>query len=225
MKLRDAGINSYEFLDAIDGKNLKEKYNEYQAFCSIKGKNVLLGALPCYGCLASHCKFFQSNPPGHYIVFEDDIYFHSRFMEMIGALPDDTINRYDVLYLGYNNYEFSESQASAIRNGEQFLPVDKKIMTHGGYGIMYGPRAMKHFKSVMTMDMPHEDVLPNDNIIWKHAANNLRSAILNPPLVIPEVRMSNIRDFRDLDEWCRIRMVNPDEYVHLDRHSEYIGLD
>ena len=223
-KMKEMGI-AYEFLDAVDGRSLKEKYNEYASVCAVEGKEVLVGGLPCYGCLASHCKFFQENPPDHYIVFEDDIYFHKRFHEIIGSMPSDTMEKYDVLYLGHNNIELSDDQRSAILGGEMFVPVDKKIMTHGNYAMMYSPRAMIFLKEFMTMDMPQEDVAPNDNIIWRHAANDLSSAIVNPTLAIPEVRMSNIRVSKDIQKWCEHRLINPDDYTHVDMYKDYAGLD
>lgn len=224
LKLKKLNIR-YEFFDALEASLVKEKYNEYEGWCALNSRNVLMGKLPSYACLMSHCRFFQDNPLGDYFVLEDDVYFHKRFFHIVESLPDNIMDGYDVLYLGYNNYQLSEQQMSVVENGGLLMPVDKNIMTHGNYGIIYSPSAMKYFKEVMVMDMPHEKVLPNDNIIWRHAAYHLRAAIVNPSPVIPEVRMSNIRESRDMIKWCEHRLIKLEDYMDLDLYENYAGLD
>ena len=226
LKLANAGIKNYEYLDAIDGCSIKEKYYEYESRCSIDRIRTIQDGIPAYGCLMSYCSFFQNSPKGQYMVFEDDVYFHRRFFEIVRSIPDDVMQRYDMLFVGYNNYEFSGDQMMAIQNGDIVMPLDRHVMTYGTYGILYGAKAMEYFKRIMTMDMPHREVYPADNIIWRHAAYNLRSAIVNPPLVIPEVRISNIRESRDLKEWCQSRFVDIEEYMDVDKYNgAYSGLD
>jgi GR25 family glycosyltransferase involved in LPS biosynthesis len=224
LKLKSLGLK-YEFFDAVDAASVKEKYKEYESWCDIEVKKPILGGLPSYACLISHCLFFQNSPPGNYFLLEDDVYFHRNFFEIMESLPNDTMDRHDILYMGYNNYDLSKNQKKAIENGDLLMPMDKQIMTFGGYGILYSAESMEYFKKIMKPDMTYEEVLPNDNIIWRHAAHVLRTSIVNPPLVIPEVRMSNIRQSRDMIDFCRHRKINMDDYMLLDKYETYAGLD
>lgn len=220
LKLRNSRIYEYEYFDAKPGSSMKHEYEAYEAWCAAKGMDTIRDGLPSYGCLMSYRSLFLQMNPGNYIVFEDDVYFHRRFFDILDSLPEDVMERYDILYLGHNNYEFSERHMDAIRSGDSLVPMQKDFMTYGTYGIMYGPRAVKLLKGAMA-NMSHEYVRPVDHLIWIHAVHHLRSAMINPPVVIPEVRTSAIREGRDMHEWCERRLVDMNDYLDVEKYPLY----
>lgn len=222
-KMKNVYLNNYEYFDAIDGEDLKDEYEKKLSKENAeKIKYNLKERLGAYGCLMSHCSFIQNLTCDRCIVFEDDVYFHKRFYEILNKLPDDIEKEYDFLYLGYNNYSLSNEQLKAIENNDIFIPVDEKIKTCGTYGLMYTPNAISYLKNVMKTNICYYYETHADTLLWNYVSKNLRSAIINPPLVIPEVRDSVIRHKRDLFEFCKKRMFNVYDYMNVSDYESFI---
>lgn len=227
LKLKNLGIKEYSYFDALDGIKFKDRNHQYILWCKNNGVRPMVGGVPVFGCLMSFCDFFQKCEDEPQILFEDDIYFHKDFWTLVDSLPGDLLGRYDLVYLGYNNFRISDRQREAIERNDILIPVEthNDFCTYGGYGILYSREAIRFFKQIFVPDMPHERIQTPDYMIWLHGSRHLRCCIINPPLVVPDVRQSNIRDSQEIKQWCDKRLIKLEDYELVDEFSNYSGLD
>jgi GR25 family glycosyltransferase involved in LPS biosynthesis len=215
MKMNSIGIKNYKYIDAVDVKKIKNEFTEYEEKCKIKKIKPI--SIESFACLFSYLLFFRNVEPDNYIIFEDDIYFNFNFFDIILKIQSLKKN-YDILYLGHNNFNLSKQQINYIKNKKILVPVDKKIITYGTYGIFYSLKAIQFIKQTI-FDFP---IKPIDHIIWEYVASKLESFIVFPPLVIPEVRTSTIRkENQNIYIWCKKRNFDVCNYMHIDKYSHY----
>lgn len=229
LKLDNVGIKNYSFLDAIHGEDKKELYKLYLKHVH-SHKKVINGGINAFGCFLSYTTWFlQKACDRSQIIFEDDIYFHKDFWNIVNNLPDDLTRNYNIIYLGYNQQKFSDKQYLAL-DTNQPMPISNKHTTYGTFGIFYTCKAVSilrdYFEELCT---PLMQMIINfqtiDYTLWKAISNKLKikTLILNPPLVIPEVRSSTIRtDARFLETFYAGKYINLNDYSDIELYEKFI---
>src|SRR6056300_158193 len=212
-KMSQLNISRYNYIDAINGHNLRE-YLLYEQFCKKNKIKLLTGEAGAYGCLMSYKKIFNQQKDS-VLILEDDVYFHENFHHTANKLD---YHNFDLIYFGYNNYRLSDKQIFAIKNNQPLIPVesDRKYITCGTYAVWYSIKAIKLLKTILD-NICNEDIRPIDHIVW-YAASQLNSIILNPALCISEIRDSNIRPARDREMFYRNRGCALENYLHIEEY-------
>jgi GR25 family glycosyltransferase involved in LPS biosynthesis len=216
-KMSQLNISRYDYIDAINGHNLRE-YLLYKQFCKKNKIKLLTGEAGAYGCLMSYVSIFkQQKEP--VLILEDDVYFHKNFHNIANKL---VYNNFDLIYFGYNNYRLSEQQIFSIKNNNLSIPVEssRKYITCGTYAVWYSIKAIELLKTILN-NISHEDIKPIDHIVW-YAASQLNSIILNPALCISEIRDSNIRPARDTEVFYKRRGCLLEDYMHIKEYPRWM---
>ncbi len=95
-KLKDIGLNNYEFVNAVDGK--KDKILNYFSKLKKENKTNIINS-GHFGCLLSHIKVIKKaikNNHKKIMILEDDIIFEENFIERIKNIK---IPKCDLIYL------------------------------------------------------------------------------------------------------------------------------
>ena len=216
-KMSQLNIARYDYIDAINGHNLRE-YLLYKQFCQKNKIKLLTGEAGAYGCLMSYASIFkQQKEP--VLILEDDVYFHKNFHNIANKL---VYNNFDLIYFGYNNYRLSEQQIFSIKNNDLCIPVEssRKYITCGTYAVWYSIKAIELLKTILN-NISHKDIKPIDHIVW-YAASQLNSIILNPALCISEIRDSNIRPARDTEAFYKHRGCLLEDYMHIKEYPRWM---
>jgi len=141
------------------------------------------------GCLLSHRKTIEEAQRGGFeriLVLEDDVYFHRRFLERfqeIATVSDD----WNLLYLGCSQYDRSRLEAV----NEHFYRARKTLGTFA-YGI-HRRWFQKFLDATRSLSAPADVVLCR-----LQEETGGKCLVWQPPLVIADVRDSDIRPARDL---------------------------
>lgn len=229
-KLDNIGIKNYSFLNAIKGKDREKLYALYLKHAHSHGKKIVYGGINALGCFLSYKKFFlQKTCNRSQIIFEDDIYFHKDFWDIVNNLPDDLTKNYDIIYLGYNQQKFSDEQYLALDTNQLLIPMSKKYTTYGTFGILYTCKAVSILRDYFEeLYSPVNQMVVNfttiDYALWKAITHklNLKACILNPPLVIPEVRDSTIRNSRRMEIFYAAKYMDFKDYKDVDLYEKFI---
>jgi len=221
-KLEQVGIHNYTFFDAIDGNNIKE-YQDYENFCKKHSRKILNGEQGAFGCLMSYKQlFFNQLLPC--LVIEDDVYFHKNHQKIMADLKsEDVFNKYDIVYLGYNNYRLSKRQELSIKNNDLLMPIEHeyRFITCGTFAIWYSAKAISYLNKKL-QNIKYEDIKPIDHIVW-NLSKRLKSIIINPPLCISEIRDSDIRMPREMHSFYGQRHIDISNYLSVDEYEKYIA--
>lgn len=229
LKLDNIGIKNYGFLDAINGKDRTKLYKLYLKHAHSHGKHIVNGGINALGCFLSYKTWFlQKACSRSQIIFEDDIYFHKHFWDIVNNLPDDLTKNYDIIYLGYNQQKFSDEQYLAL-DTNQSMPMSKKYTTYGTFGIFYTCKAVSILRDYFEeLCSPLNQMVVNfetiDYTLWKAITHklDLKALILNPPLVIPEVRDSAIRSGRKMETFYAGKYMDLKDYRDVDLYEKFV---
>lgn len=99
-QMQNAGVTNYKFIEAVDGLTLEltedlQKLFKGNDFGSKKG---------AIGCTLSHMNIYKKllldRDNDYYIVFEDDVYLPSNFLNNVSSMLKKAAD-YDLIFLGY----------------------------------------------------------------------------------------------------------------------------
>lgn len=220
-KLKQVGIHDYNFFDAINGNHIKE-YQDYENFCKKHARKILIGERGAFGCLMSYKQLFF-NQWQSCLVLEDDVYFHKNYQKIITNLEAENVcKKYDIVYLGYNNYRLSERQELSIKQNNLLVPVEHehKFITCGTFAIWYSTKAISYL-NIKLQNMQYDDIKPIDHIVWR-LSKRLKSTIVNPPLFISEIRDSDIRMPREINSFYKQRHIDISNYLSVDEYRNFM---
>jgi len=156
--LKKYNINNYEFIKAVDKKDINI-INEYNHL--INNKKTKIKTIGHYACLLSHIKVIKminSNT----IILEDDVFFDENFIEKIQKLK---FTHYDMIYLGgliddykiiFDNYMFNNrimgmyAYLINIKNKNQILNILERKKYPCDIAII---KKFQKYKKILYMDL------------------------------------------------------------------------
>ena len=123
--LKEQGIYDYDFVEAVDGKELKPTKELWDMF---KGNdfNYRCGFI---GCALSHLNLWKelvNSNKNYYIIMEDDITFCNDFKNKLNTI---NFNDKDLVFLGYHMFKKDRKGYS-----EELKPLDKHLYIGGTFG-------------------------------------------------------------------------------------------
>lgn len=192
----------YEVVEGIDGakddKALsiydKVKNNPLRDFEENKKRKVVTPGK--IGCLMSHIKCYQmikDNGWDRTLIFEDDIVFCKDFdkrIQILDHIPDD----WKLIYLGASDYRYRFNRERSINN--------KKWPYYYGYGaagrFAYGIKQIIIDDILSLYQDESQWDIPGDVILKQMQSR--KSLFFYPNIVIADVRTSDLRESRDMNE-------------------------
>ena len=121
-KLIKSGYNNeeYEFIKAVDGKQLEPTQELYNLFKDNNRRGVI-------GCALSHYylwkQLLEDNDLDYYVILEDDIEIVDNFKDVL-AKNIDEIAKYDYTLLGYHMFGCNREKVKHLYN---VLPTDENV--------------------------------------------------------------------------------------------------
>lgn len=107
------GINNYEFIEAVDGRELKLTAELLRLFQG----NDFGSRRGFIGCAMSHYRLYQrlvaDSEHDYYLILEDDIQLCSEFKTRLESLKTDMANR-DFIFLGYHMFDHKRQTVKDI---------------------------------------------------------------------------------------------------------------
>jgi len=102
--LHDTGIKEYDFVDAVDGQQLKPSFKLYKLFDG-NDFNSRKGVI---GCALSHYNLWKQllddNNNEYYVIMEDDVTLGTNFKSKFNSIKSHFTEK-DLMFLGYSMFE------------------------------------------------------------------------------------------------------------------------
>lgn len=135
-KLKDIGVNNYEFIDAVDGQILQPN-PDLKYFFRNNDFGYRRGMM---GCALSHYNLLKQliKDPfnDYYLIMEDDATFCSNFGEKINNLSSHFKNK-ELLFLGYLMYSKCREKVSHLTDVEkeeiEIIPFESSLFIGGAH--------------------------------------------------------------------------------------------
>jgi hypothetical protein len=175
-------IKHQEYINSLS--NIKKKYYKKDLNNGFP-KLGLFRSYGAFGCLLSNIKILEDAIKNNYeniIIFQDDIYFHKNFYNLINEFLEKH-NKFTAIYLGYSQHKSHTNQ------------IDLK--TAGLFGIILNKRC---FKLILNEFRKFKN--PADVCVPKILIEYFKDSIYkcNPILIIPDVTDSKTSSKRDMIE-------------------------
>jgi len=191
--------------------DLRAQKDFFDTYYDPNNPSTKLGA---YGIVNSYEKLFNhvlDQGMEDVLVFEDDCYFHKDFKKLLVEKRSLFIKN-DVVYLGYNQFSYDEKQLEELDAGRDFT-FSKNKDVYGFYGIYFKRKAVNALLSGMDSNRG----LTIDYIAYKTwKKESMAVSLLNPALVIPEVRDSDNMGGRDIFQFLEQRKFDITQYDYVD---------
>lgn len=215
-KLKTQHIN-YCLFNAIDGQSLE---------ISNTLNTISNGAL---GLINTYIKLLQHALDSNYkniLVLEDDCCFVNQINEKIHEYKKYfTFSKYNVIYLGANQITFSDEQRrKTLLNKPYDVSSKQHCITFGTYAISFN----QNFYKMLLNYLKNLECFTGgiDVIIYNLIVNNnIRSKIIYPFLVMPDVTHSDIISNRNQKLFCLPRKYNINLYNYLSIQDYDIVID
>ena len=230
-KLEQMGIYNYEIVEAVDGYTDKNKilYQKYKD--NVMLNNNLFYDKPqvnsegAYGLLLTYRKLlYNIENNKNIIIFEDDIVFHKNFYENLFKYDSNFFLTNDIIYLGANQSRWNEEIESSITNYNYYNVCKKKYYwNYGTYSMILTPKIINLIK-IKLDDMLSYDLLTIDILLWHiitNNNNNIRSKILYPNVIIPQLKESDNMGPRDIELLADGKKWTIVDYDFLDITSDF----
>ena len=201
-KTRHIGLNINVF-EATDGLGVLRHHNT----------SMRNGAFGLYATYKRLLKLCIDKNYDRVLILEDDIYFHKRFNEMLLSAKKIILEN-NVVYLGYNQKSLTCDQMTDTRE-KRYFSLSKDIITYGTFAIMLDSSAIRALYNDISQYMQPVDIVLHNTVVY----NNLKNAVLYPPLVIPEVRESDNMGVRNLDIFLQERGMYSIKNNYRDIHK------
>lgn len=192
-KMRDLGIQTYEFVQAVDQRTLLQPPRSAY-------KRMPWGrcAPAIYKSFVQFCKLALAQNHPHVVYLEDDVYFRQDYVEQLThhAL-NGVFQKYDVVYLGYQHYPMRSPELRAEwMAGRPFsLPYDFNFKLCGAFGIVFNRKALEHFSA---LQLSEKSLAIDRELFERKHRLKLNYLLVHPMLVVPEVRDANNMGTRDM---------------------------
>lgn len=187
-----------------------ERYLQYQ-------RTPLINSSGAYGLLLTYKSLLEYCLEKKYkriLILEDDIYFIQNFLEKLNKARD-IFDKYNIVYLGGNQEYFTEEQ-----NTLGYYKVSDKIPTYGTYAICLNDAIIKLIlQKLQDIDNTNQTI---DYLIWNLQKETSMGSVLNPNLIVPELRESDNMGPRDLVEYSKIRRWDLSLYEHINLYESFI---
>jgi GR25 family glycosyltransferase involved in LPS biosynthesis len=140
------------------------------------------------GCCISHLwclKHAIKNKHSKFIIFEDDIIFHKKFLELFEKTV--TQKEYDLLLLGRCDFNFNKFNSKYVKNN-LYRPHPNTKMLYGAHANYY---SLEGAKKIFDFKTNHFSFFDNDYLsIFKHFPKT--SYICYPNFVVTDLSTSNL---------------------------------
>ena len=141
-------VNNHEFIEAVDGKDIKEEDTEYLYL--FKG-NDFGSRRGFIGCALSHYKLWKQlindNENEFYLILEDDIRLSDNFTEMVYKLKP-IMKQKEFLFMGYHMYnkerENVENIYDVINNNIKVVNLNNNLFIGGTYCYSVNKKGAKY---------------------------------------------------------------------------------
>jgi hypothetical protein len=149
------------------------------------------------------------------------LYLVATFVPPLAFVPPfllylDHLQGVDVAYLGANQYRFDDKQKADIASGQGWYELSprKWHFTYGTYGMALSRRALLLVhERIKRLEVVTD---PADVMVWSVATTNkLKSRILYPFPILPDVIDSDNGGGREQETYCDTRKCNPAHYNFL----------
>ena len=224
-KLNELNIE-YERISAINGEEYEKEYKKYlDQFTEDEINNkLIINSLGAYGLLMTYknkISTLYNNNKSSVLILEDDICFHKDFEKILEKR--NIINRYDVIWLGCQQVRWKEYMInSSIKTGYYLSDTEKYYIPWGTYGMIYSPYFLKLLHMELKKDINTKNIRNIDiylSILIKKY--NLKSIILNPNMIIPQLEESDNTNFRDINLLKKERKWDLSLYKYLNITSKF----
>lgn len=240
-KLEKAKLSQYIddkiiFYNAVDGN---QHTSSYHSFVGKLKSNFQVSSLGAYGILLTYQKLLNFAKGKHYkkiMIFEDDIYFHQNFHHMMNLLvKNETFKTSNLLYLGANQSAWNRKQITHIakisnHNGNSLvtypLSHSYRHITYGAYGIVIDQDFITNLLHKLN-NLNKQSVIRTLDSTFFHIVkkNSLKSSVVYPNIIIPEVRDSDNIGPRNLSKMAQMRKWILKYYLQLGEYNKYKYLD
>ena len=152
------------------------------------------------------------------LILEDDINFAYNFEKVMAAAAPliESKQGIDVAYLGANQYRFDDTQKAAMASGKGYYELSPRNwhFTYGTYAMALSRRALLAVhERIKKLEVVTD---PADVMVWRVATTNkLRTRVLYPFPILPDVIDSDNGGGREQDTYCDTRRCNPAHYNFL----------
>lgn len=172
--------------------------------------------------------FLKSNQTDEYLwLFEDDIYIHKSFYSEVGKVNDFLIKEKPLLfYLGVSNNKVFDYNYNDIINIELLFKNTQAVHDEqktcllkikpcsGAYGVIIRrsiiPNLISYIKNPGLIKYPFDN-----SCLGKIQINFPNKCfVTNPPLVVPDITISNIRKNYDQKKYWNKFNINPNIYIY-----------
>ena len=226
-KLKDIGIENYEFFHGVDGKNDTLCNELYTKFLDSTTENdyvtpnlLYISSPTVYAIIQSFIKLFEkivneNNENDYVLILEDDVMFHKDF-------NIESLNKYnqDIVYLGANQLSW---EGINCFNSYKLINNEKSI-TYGLYALRYKVSVLKNLLNEQLKDIQSLRK-PMDYIIWKHIVdNNINNIVIFPNLVIPNLLGSDNMGDRNILKLARFKKWDLNKYKYFNLEMRYFNL-
>jgi glycosyltransferase involved in cell wall biosynthesis/GR25 family glycosyltransferase involved in LPS biosynthesis len=230
-KLEKMGIYNYEIVEAVDGYKDENKILYQKYIDNVMLNNNLFCGKPqinsegAYGILLTYKKLlYEIENNKNIIIFEDDIVFHKNFYKNLFNYNSNIFLSNDIVYLGANQARWNEDIENTIKKHNYYNVCKQKYYWHyGAYSIFLTPKIFNLIKLKLD-DMLSSNLLTIDMLLWHiivDDTNNIKSTILYPNLIIPQLKESDNMDSRDIELLADSKKWTIIDYNFLDITSDF----
>lgn len=155
------------------------------------------------GASEAHMKAIELSN-SYTLIFEDDVLFNINFKEGIEKVKNfiDEQNNFNILYLGLTNYEFDNEFVDKFK----ITNINTHDTLHGVYGYVINNKNKEQILNRIKKNINKE----LDINIFDHYITNSTAFVIDPPLVIPNIETSNLRNSKNI--------LNPYKYVLIENY-------
>jgi glycosyltransferase involved in cell wall biosynthesis len=230
-KLEKMGIYNYEIVEAVDGYTDENKILYQKYIDNVILNNNLFSGKPqvnsegAYGLLSTYKKLlYNIENKKNIIIFEDDIVFHKNFYENLFKYDSNFFLTNDIVYLGANQSRWNEDIENTIKKHNYYNVCKQKYYwNYGTYSMFLTPKIINLIK-IKLNDMLSYDLLTIDILLWYiiiDDTNNIKSKILYPNLIIPQLKESDNMESRDIELLADSKKWTIIDYDFLDITSDF----
>jgi GR25 family glycosyltransferase involved in LPS biosynthesis len=198
-------FEEYQFVDAVDGKELEMT----NVLSDLFRGNDFGNRSGFIGCALSHYNLWKellNNPSAeYYIIFEDDISLSSNFKIVYETLKsNDFFKIFDYLFLGYHMFKENREATKDlyVKESDKFEISDMRNDLNIGAGFAYSIN--KNGARILLEYIEHNGIKHGIDYIVK-ICNNLRKTELRPQIVF--------------SEWCEFPEDKVDSDIQKDLSS------
>ena len=223
-KLSKTIYKDVKIIEAVNGYSediiqFYDKYKNRKYYGGISSPGAI-GLLYTWKNILKEC---IENKYKKILIFEDDIYFHKNYNNIIEE-NSKLFDKYNVVLLGGNQERWDSDQLEQIKNSNFYEhSKDKWCCTYGTYGISLDNIAIETIYETIKGEL--EDNTPTIdvqiNILIR--LGKLNGVTMYPSVVIPETRDSDNMKEREMSEMSKSRKWILEDYDYINIYDTIIN--